>query len=267
LIKGQILRPTEFNRITRKLLKSYEEEGYMLAAVDLETKVVNEKENRAELTVNIDEGPEVGIDRISFNGNVAFDDGDLRGAMDETSVRTWWKFWSSARFDRINFDKDKKLIIKKYREEGYLDAVIVNDSIWYSDDKRDLYIDITVDEGSRSYIRNIVWKGNTVYPDSILTTRLGFERGDVFNETRFDENLRGRPTSPRCIWITATCAFLRMMSGSASHPIPSTSFLRCRKTTNLASVMLSFAATTRPTTRSSAACSTPGRVIFSAARR
>ena len=59
LIRGQILRPTDFNRIKRKLLKSYEEEGYMLATVDLETTMVNARENRAELTVNIEEGPEV----------------------------------------------------------------------------------------------------------------------------------------------------------------------------------------------------------------
>lgn len=191
LIKGQILRPTDFNRIKRKLLKSYEEEGYLLAKVELATNIVNPKENRAELAVTIDEGPEVGVERVTFTGNEAFDDDDLLGAMDETSVRSWWKFWSSARFDRINYEKDKKLIIQQYREEGYLDASIVRDSIWYSDDRRDMYIDIAVDEGRRSYIRDIVWKGNTVYPDSLLTARLGFARGDVFNETRFMENLRG----------------------------------------------------------------------------
>ncbi|MDX9760087.1 MAG: outer membrane protein assembly factor BamA [Bacteroidota bacterium] len=191
LIKGQILRPTDFNRIKRKLLKSYEEEGYLLASVELATTVVHPKENRAELTVTIDEGSEVGVERISFTGNEAFDDDDLRGAMDETSERTWWKFWSSARFERNNYEKDKKLIISKYREEGYLDAEIVRDSIWYSDSREDMFIDITVDEGNRSYIRNIVWKGNTVYPDSLLGARLGFQQGDVFNETRFMENLRG----------------------------------------------------------------------------
>lgn len=193
LIKGQILRPVDFNRIQRRLLKSYEEEGYMLATVELTANIVNPQDNRAELLVNIDEGPEVGIDRISFSGNEAFDDDDLRGAMDEISERTWWKFWSSSRFDRINYEKDKKLIVQLYREEGYLDAEIVRDSIWYSDDREDMYIDITVDEGSRSYIGNIVWKGNTVYPDSLLTARLGFQPGDIFNETRFQENLRGNP--------------------------------------------------------------------------
>ena len=42
----------------------------------------------------------------------------------------------------VNFEKDKKAIIKHYREEGYLDAAITKDSIWYSPDREDMYIDI-----------------------------------------------------------------------------------------------------------------------------
>lgn len=193
LIKGQILRPTDFNRIKRKLLKSYEEEGYLLATVDMSTDILNRQDNRAELKVAIDEGPEVTVEKITFSGNSAFDDGDLRGAMDETSESTWWKFWSSAHFDREAYRKDKDLIIEKYREEGYLDARITGDSISYSDDKREMFINIDLEEGQRSYLRNIVWKGNTVYPDSLLTARLGFKRGDVFNAPLFDMNLRGNP--------------------------------------------------------------------------
>lgn len=193
LIKGQLLRHTEFNRIQHKLLKAYEEEGYLLATVDVEAEIINPRENRAELRVTIEEGPDVRVQSITFTGNEAFDDGDLRGAMDETSEKRWWKFWSRARFDRENFEEDKKLIIRKYRQSGYLDAMIVGDSISYGENGRDMHINITVDEGNPSYVRNIIWKGNTVYPDSLLTARLGFAEGDVFNETRFEENLRGNP--------------------------------------------------------------------------
>ncbi len=192
-IKGQILRPTDFNRIQRKLLKSYEEEGYMLAQVDLTTEIVNPADNRAELSVSLEEGPEVDIESITFSGNKAFEDSDLRGAMDEISEGRWWNFWTSSHFDRENFRKDKALIVEMYNEEGYLDASVVRDSIWYSDDKTRMYINITVDEGERSYLRNVIWKGNTVYPDSLLSMRLGFETGDVFNAPLFDMNLRGNP--------------------------------------------------------------------------
>jgi outer membrane protein insertion porin family len=193
LIKGQILRPVDFNRIQRKLLKAYEEEGYMLAKVDLGTEVLNPRDNRAEMRVTIDEGPEVDIAAITFSGNEAFEDSDLRGAMDETSEDSWWRFWRSSHFDRENYRKDKKLVLDKYREEGFLDAEITGDSIWYNEDKTEMHINLRVDEGQRSYIRNIVWKGNTVYPDSLLSARLGFESGDVFNAPLFEMNLRGNP--------------------------------------------------------------------------
>ncbi|MCZ7557407.1 MAG: outer membrane protein assembly factor BamA [Bacteroidia bacterium] len=212
LIKGQILRPTDFNRISRKLQADYEKEGYMLAEITLKAELVNPRENRADLKVMIDEGPEVEVENITFSGNSAFDDSDLRGAMDETSQKSWWKFWGSARFNRELYEKDKDLIIAMYREEGYLDAAILRDSIWYSDDRQAMYINITVEEGDRAYIRNVIWKGNTVYSDSLLSARLGFQSGDVFNETRFQENLRGNRDQTDVASLYLDNGFLRFFA-------------------------------------------------------
>lgn len=212
LVKGQILRPTDFNRIERKLRKAYEDEGYFLAKVTMTPEITNPRDNRANLIVDIDEGPEVQVERITFSGNAAFEDSDLRGAMDETSQGAWWKFWGSSHFKRDLYEKDKELIVAKYREEGFLDAQVVSDSIWYSDDKRGMFIHITVDEGARSYIRNIVWKGNTVYPDSVLSSRLGFERGDVFNETRFEENLKGNKDQTDVASLYLDTGYLRFFA-------------------------------------------------------
>jgi hypothetical protein len=35
----------------------------------------------------------------------------LSGEMDEIEESKWWKFWSSANFDRKKFEKDKELIV------------------------------------------------------------------------------------------------------------------------------------------------------------
>jgi outer membrane protein insertion porin family len=196
LVSGQIMRPQDFDRIRRRITTAYAEEGYLLATVDFRTDSDTGAagtgiSRRSVLVVTVDEGPRVSIDRISFQGNSVLEESDLRSAMDETSENHWWKFWSPARFDRKKFEKDKELIVKAYRKKGYLDAVITRDSIWYSEDREHMYIEITVDEGSQSIVRNIIWKGNTVYPDSVLTERLGFTRGDIFNAVDFEENLRG----------------------------------------------------------------------------
>ncbi|MBL0175129.1 MAG: outer membrane protein assembly factor BamA [Ignavibacteria bacterium] len=190
LIKGQFLRPQNFDVARRRIISAYEEKGYLLAKVDFSIVPDTIGNNRAVLNVAIDEGPEVQVKSITFAGNERFTDGDLRGAMDETSEKTWWKFWSSAKFDRKKFLADSVSILNLYRENGYLDAEIVSDSIWYGESKEDMYIHMTVQEGKPSYVRNIIWKGNATYPDSVLNARLDIKPGSVFNAVRFDENLR-----------------------------------------------------------------------------
>ena len=55
------------------------------------------------------------------------------------------------------------MIIDKYNELGYRDAVIVSDSVApYNDKTVDVFI--KVDEGRKYYLRDIRWVGNTLYP-------------------------------------------------------------------------------------------------------
>jgi outer membrane protein insertion porin family len=191
LVKGQVIPPAEIVRIRKEIRKLYESEGFLLAEVEISTENVDTSGNRVVLNVEIDEGSEVEVEAIMFEGNAAFDDSDLRGAMDETSEDKWWKFWSSASFDRKKYEEDKRLIVKFYRANGYRDAEILSDSIWYGESKEEMYIAIRVSEGPLYKIRNIVWDGNTVYLDDILNERLGILPGEVYNAEKLEQNLRG----------------------------------------------------------------------------
>ncbi len=191
LVRGQVLAPRELTKIKREILKMYEDDGYLLAKVDVSTEPVDSAKSRVRVLVNIDEGKDVRVDHIMFRGNTAYDDGELRGAMDNTSEKHWWKFWSSAKFDRKKYDEDKKLILAFYRNHGYRDAEILGDSIWYTDNKTNMDILISVREGPQYFIRHITWQGNTVYPDEVLNDRLSIKPGEIYNAEKFDRNLRG----------------------------------------------------------------------------
>jgi len=147
--------------------------------------------DRVLLKLTIEEGDEVIVREIVFNGNEVFDDDDLSSAMEETSEAVWWKFWSSAQFKPKDFEKDKQFVVDYYKENGYRDAEILDDSLIYYNDNKDLKIVMDVYEGPQYKIRGITWEGNTVYPDAVLTERLGFENGDVYNYKLFQQNLRG----------------------------------------------------------------------------
>ncbi len=228
--RGTILKPQEVANLKQNILKLYEEEGYLNAVINekyydflradttddgieitwrnrkdfadeysilyeeddiVYTNFVDRIKDRVMLKLEIDENDEVVVREISINGNEAYDDGDLTGEMDEISESRWWKFWSSANFKKEGFEKDKDLIKQFYLKNGYRDAEILADSLIYYNDNKDLRIVMEVYEGSQYKVRNITWEGNTIYPDELLTERLDFSKGDIFDYEKFERNLRG----------------------------------------------------------------------------
>lgn len=229
-LRGTILKPQEVAKIQQKVNALYEDEGYFNTIItpkyynyftadtisddifvkwrntqDLSdeyefkyssseaksSNLINKIKDRMLLKLDIKEGEKVKVREIDFINNTAYDDGDLRGAMDEISETKWWKFWSSGKFDPKKYKKDKESIIKFYHKNGYRDAEILSDSLIYSNNKKDLKIVMDIYEGPQYKVRNINWEGNTVYPDAVLNERLDFAAGDVYNLERFDQNLRG----------------------------------------------------------------------------
>ncbi|MBM2839608.1 MAG: yaeT [Bacteroidetes bacterium] len=189
-VRGQVVQPQELVRIQKEITKLYESEGMLLATVKVTTVAIDTAVHRVVLKVDIDEGTEVKVRNITFEGNTAFDEGDLRGAMDEIKEARWWKIFSSAKFDRKKYEEDKRLIIQFYRKNGYRDAEVVSDSIWYSPDKEDMSILMHVYEGPQYKIRNVTWEGNTVYSDTVLNERLDIRPGEVYNAQKLEQNLR-----------------------------------------------------------------------------
>ncbi len=193
LVRGELLTPVEVNKAAKTIKKMYEEDGYFQA--DVRPELVEAQDanavGRVVLRLHIDEGKQVRVEHIIFEGNQAIDAGDLKGAMKETGEKKWWQFWKKARFDRKKYEEDKKLIVKFYQKNGYRDAEIVSDSLYFDQTKENLFLRIKVNEGPQYHIRNITWEGNNVYPSEVLNARLGFKEGDVFNAEKFESNLRG----------------------------------------------------------------------------
>ena len=91
-----------------------------------------------------------------------------------------FKLFSSAKYNQKKYDADKESVLEYYNSMGYRDVVIEKDTVYYNS-KGNLNADIKVNEGHKYYFGNITWRGNTKYPDSILTDILGIKKGDVYN--------------------------------------------------------------------------------------
>ena len=193
LVNGQILTPDDINKSISTMKALYEEEGHLLAEITGETIPQDTvKSNKVYLKFQVTEGPRVTIEKIRFAGNKAFDEGDLKSEFEDTKEKKWYHFiLSSPKFQKKKFEDDKHRIVKFYKKNGYIDAEILSDSIWYSSDKKKINVLINLREGEQYKVRNITWEGNTVYLSQVLTERLGFTRGMIYDEDKFEKNLKG----------------------------------------------------------------------------
>ncbi|CUS89844.1 Beta-barrel assembly machine subunit BamA [Candidatus Kryptonium thompsonii] len=189
LVRGQVIAENRLTSIANDIRKAYEEKGCFL--VDVKFDIIPTKEGRANLKVSINEGKKISIKKIIFEGNVKVKDGDLKGEMKDTKEKKWWMFWRTAKFDRKKYEEDKKKIIEYYRKKGFKDATILDDSVYVDEKRENLFIKIKLFEGPQYKIRNITWEGNTIFDDKILSDRLGFKSGEVYNREKFERNLYG----------------------------------------------------------------------------
>jgi outer membrane protein insertion porin family len=104
-----------------------------------------------------------------------------------------FKLFSASKFDAKKYSDDKEQVLSYYNSLGYRDAGIVADTQYY-DNRGQMNIDIKVEEGHKYYFGNISWKGNTKYPDSILSLIMGVKKGDVYNLELINKKLgKGAP--------------------------------------------------------------------------
>ncbi|MFO8099866.1 MAG: outer membrane protein assembly factor BamA [Salinibacter sp.] len=188
LTQGQAARPSDIEQAKQEIRSFYRDKGYMRTSVSVDRETNDSGQVR--LTFNVDRDKEIEVDRIRFEGNEEFDDGDLRGAMEETRENRWWRFWKGEQFDENEYEDDLDRVVDFYREKGYYDAQIVQDSVYYIGEEG-LAIDVEVREGTRYFIRTLDWEGNTVFSDRELTQQLGLQEGEPYNGKALDENLFG----------------------------------------------------------------------------
>jgi outer membrane protein insertion porin family len=183
--KGQLLGPQRVKRAQNKIKSLYAEKGYLLAEVTPQVRD-GETEGKVVLRFQIDEGNKVQIEGISFEGNQAFEDKKLRGQLKDTG-ENGFLFFGGGDFDNEKYQEDLKHLVAFYKKEGFRDAEVVKDSIYYGPEKKDMFIKIWVDEGTKYHFGAITWQGNKLYTEDQLTTMLDFVNGDVYNKEKIDK--------------------------------------------------------------------------------
>lgn len=188
LNSGAIVTENLLVNTRNKARKFFVDDGYLNAEVQVIKKPDTNRSNQVIVDIIVDRGERVKIRNINFIGNESISDRTLRKAMDETKRSRPWNIFKSSKLIKDLYEDDKKLIIEAYNSEGFRDARVVSDSIYFVSDNR-INIDITVAEGEKYYFGDITWLGNTKYTDETLSQVLQIKRGDVYDAAYLQERL------------------------------------------------------------------------------
>jgi len=184
--RGQVLNPNDITKARQALLHKYAEKGYTLAEVKTDTMASEVTPGRQVLKISVNEGNKVQIKQIRFIGNQHFSDGKLRKQLKKTKEDRWWR---GGDFDQEKFSADKEKVVEFYRNEGFRDAAVLKDSLYYDETRSDMFIDVWVDEGIRYRFGGIAWEGNALFDETELSALLTFKEGEQFSEKDFIESV------------------------------------------------------------------------------
>ncbi|GAA4366623.1 outer membrane protein assembly factor BamA [Hymenobacter saemangeumensis] len=192
LIRGKVVTDALMNNTRTQVRKFFVNKGFLDTKVNIVQVPDSSLSNSVALRIEVDKGSKIRIHDIAFEGNTAFKDGKLRGKLKKTKQRKFYKILTGGKFQKSEYEDDKKGLIEYYNAQGYRDATIVSDTLIR--DEKGLALRITVDEGPKYYFRNISWSGNYLYDDKTLSNVLGIKNGSAYSKEVLDKRLNYNPT-------------------------------------------------------------------------
>ncbi|MGQ3376054.1 MAG: outer membrane protein assembly factor BamA [Caulobacteraceae bacterium] len=168
-----------------KIVELYRLSGRIGATVT--PKIVQLDQNRVDVVFEINEGPETGVRAITFLGNEAFSDNELREVM-VTKQSQWWRlFGTTDNYDPNRVDYDREQLRKFYTNRGYYDFRVISAISELSPDDSAFAITMTVDEGDRYNFGNVevVTENDRLNPD-FLRALLPIRSGDLYESDKIE---------------------------------------------------------------------------------
>jgi outer membrane protein insertion porin family len=169
-----------------KIADLYVEKGFYLATVDYEIKPVNEAEVDVYFIAN--ERSKVEIREVTFIGNSAFTDDELRGIIATRRAGALSFLNDSGTFNQEAFDRDLLIVSAHYWDNGYANVKLGTPQLRLSRDKKYMYLSIPIDEGPVFTIGSIDFKGDLIGDVPSHLAKLHMKPGARFSRTKIAED-------------------------------------------------------------------------------
>ena len=192
LVRGQIVNENLMVTTQRILQDHYIDKGFYDAKVTVTSAKDSILENAARVDIQIEKGGKIKVGEIQIVGAENLTHKALKRRMKNVKERAWWRIFKASKFLESEFSDDMEGLVALYREKGYRNARIAEDSL-YRTAEGDLGVAMSVEEGGQFHLREITFTGNTKYSSNQLDSLLGLKRGDLYDIAELEKRLFMNP--------------------------------------------------------------------------
>jgi outer membrane protein insertion porin family len=182
---GAILNFNTLKSDVQEIKALYKDKGYHNAQVTYDIEPVSE--NQANVVFVIEEGDKIFVKAISFEGNKAFDDDELKDLMSTTEKGFFSWLTSSGDLDREALEQDVLRITAYYHNHGYIQARVGEAELQYEENS--ILISVKVEEGVEYKVGKVALEGDLIRPEEELSAWIKIASGQVFNREVIREDL------------------------------------------------------------------------------
>ncbi|WP_374294022.1 outer membrane protein assembly factor BamA [Acinetobacter sp.] len=182
LAEGEVLKKSALQSVENELEQQYTQQGRYNADVQVQT--VARPNNRVDLKLLFNEGDAAKVVNINVIGNTVFEDDDIQRvfAVKESS-------WSSILTRNDRYAKERmtaslEALRAMYLNDGYINFEVLNSQLNLSEDKKRIFIEVSIDEGEQFKFGETKFLGDALYSEAELKALQLYKPGETYSQAR-----------------------------------------------------------------------------------
>jgi len=180
--EGRVFREALLDQLIKSIQENYFSKGRYSAKVD--TVVTPLDLNRVAISITIDEGRVARIREINIVGNEIFTDKELRSVM-SLGEESWHSFLSqTGRYSKEELIADLEAVRSFYLDRGYMNFELVSSDVSISQNKQDIFITLSVNEGGLFAVGAVTVEGGGGFSAEDLASLINMPTGEPFSQRR-----------------------------------------------------------------------------------
>lgn len=180
--EGEVLQKSVLQNVENELKQQYSQQGRYNANVQAET--IARPNNRVDVKIKFYEGTAAKVVNINIIGNTVFKDSDIERAfaVKESS-------WSSIltrndRYAREKMTASLESLRAMYLNDGYINFKVNHSQLDISEDKKNIFIEIGIDEGEQFKFGETKFLGDALFENKDLQALQFYKTGETYSQAK-----------------------------------------------------------------------------------